>query len=97
MDSRSYRDWWALHLRAACGESLTREEQASYQAGLSQLHQEEAIPGDTNALWDARELVLALEAEQSELLTRRCRLDDEIRALEALLSEPTRDLLGVGR
>ena len=41
MDETTYHTWWALHLRTTRGEHLNSEEQATYEAGLRQLQQEE--------------------------------------------------------
>lgn len=95
MDAITYQTWWALHLRVARGEGLSAEAQVSYEAGLQQLHQEEAWDHDIVTLRQARATVAALEAEQAQWRTRREQLDAEIVTLEAALSERTRQLLDV--
>jgi hypothetical protein len=82
MDETTYQTWWALHLRAVRGETLNAEEQAAYQAGLRQLHEEESIPGDISALREARAKVATLEIEHAQLQARHEELEAEIAALE---------------
>ena len=89
MDETTYHTWWALHLRTTRGEHLNAEEQATYEAGLRQLQQEETSDQDIVTLQQTRTTVAALEAEQA----RHEQLNTEIAALEAALSERTRQLL----
>lgn len=96
MDRETYRDWWPLHLRVACGERLSPEERRAYEAGLQELYDDEALPRETERLRDARVAVASLEEERSELDARRRRLDEEIEALERLLAPP-HDLSRAGR
>ena len=77
----------------ACDETLGAEEQAAYEAGLQQLHQEEILNGDVSTLRQARAKMEALEAENAQLRARRKKLETEIAFLEAALSESTRNLL----
>jgi predicted nuclease with TOPRIM domain len=95
MDEPDYRAWWALHLRAARGESLDAEEQAAYEAGLTRLNQSERLAGDRAALREAREKVETLEAEYVRLHAQREQLEAEITALETALDEGTREQLAV--
>ena len=94
MDDTTYHTWWALHLRATRGERFNSEEQATYEAGLRQLQQEETGDQDILTLQQTRTTVAALEAEQAGLHARHEQLNAEIAALEAALSERTRQLLG---
>ena len=94
MDETTYHTWWALHLRTTRGEHLNSEEQATYEAGLRQLQQEETSDQDIVLLQQTRTTVAALEAEQAHLQARHEQLNAEIAALEAALSERTRQLLG---
>ena len=94
MDETTYHTWWALHLRTTRGEHLNSEEQAAYEAGLRQLQQEETSDQDIVTLQQTRTTVAALEAEQARLRARHEQLNAEIAALEAALSERTRQLLG---
>jgi predicted RNase H-like nuclease (RuvC/YqgF family) len=93
MDETTYHTWWALHLRTARGEHLNSEEQTTYEAGLRQLQQEETSNQDIVLLQQTRTTVAALEAEQAHLQARHEQLNAEIAALEAALSERTRQLL----
>ena len=93
MDETTYHTWWALHLRATRGEHLNSEEQVMYEVGLRQLQQEETSDQDILALQQTRTTVAALEAEQASLYARHEQLNAEIAALEAALSERTRQLL----
>ena len=95
MDETAYRAWWPLHLRSARGEALTPEERATYESGLSALHEEEHTAGDTAALRDRRAQVSRLRADNTELSARRRQLDQEIAALEEALSLGTKQALGV--
>jgi predicted RNase H-like nuclease (RuvC/YqgF family) len=94
MDETTYHTWWALHLRTTRGEHLNSEEQATYEAGLRQLQQEETGDQDIVILQQTRTTVAALEAEQARLHARHEQLNAEIAALESALSERTRQLLG---
>ena len=95
MDEVTYNTWWALHIRAACGEHLTADEHAIYDAGLRQLHQEEYLTADVTTLQQLRATVAARAMEQGQWQEQRARLDAEIATLEAALSAQARQLLGV--
>jgi hypothetical protein len=95
MDAAQYNAWWQLHLRAARGERLDPEEQATYEGGARQLDQTEAISGNLDRLRRARAAVAQAEAECADLRRRRDALDAEMAALEARLSQRTRQALGV--
>jgi hypothetical protein len=94
MDTTTYHTWWALHLRTTRGEHLNSEEQATYETGLRQLQQEETADQDILTLQQTRTTFAVLEAEQASLHARHEQLNAEIAALEAALSERTRQLLG---
>lgn len=97
MDEATYRVWWPLHLRVARGERLNAKEEAAYTAGLSQLHDGEALPQEAEHLRQTQEAVRLMDAKRAELEERRKQLDAQIEALERMLSRPARSLLGVGR
>jgi hypothetical protein len=96
MEEQTYREWWPLHLRVARGESLSEPERQAYEAGLHELQGEESAAPTVEALRGARSTVRALEAEHAELQTQQRALDIQIRRIERALSQPTRELLGVG-
>lgn len=93
MDETTHKTWWALHLRLARNETLNAEEQATYEAGLQRLDQEEILNGDVSTLRQARSKMEALEAENAQLQARRKKLEKEIVFLEAGLSDRKRNLL----
>ena len=95
MVETTYKTWWILHLRMARGKNLNTEEQAAYEAGLRQLHQEEILNVDVATLRQARADVAILEAENAQLQARRNKLEMEIAALEAALNKQTRHLLNM--
>jgi hypothetical protein len=95
MDETAYQAWWRLHLRVARGESLNVEERAAYEAGLVQLQQEEHLQGGLAALRQARAAVAVLEEQRRQGHTQREQLEAEIATLEAVLSEHTKQLLGM--
>jgi chromosome segregation ATPase len=87
--------WRALHLRNACGETLSEEERAAYEAGLREIQQGESFPGTIEALRALRTELGRLRAEHAELAAKREALDRQIAALEARLSKRAKELLGV--
>lgn len=87
---------WPLHLRVAKGEALNAEEQARYEAGLQQMHAEEKLDGSVEELRAARQRVVERKAEYARLRAEYEALEAETAAREAQLSEPTRQLLGIG-
>ena len=95
MDETAHQTWWRLHLRSTRGETLEPEEQATYERGLGELHETEHIAGDTASLRDRRVEVARLRADNAELSARRQQLDQEIAALEEVLSLGTKQALGV--
>src|SRR5690349_3632630 len=95
MDQATYQRWWALHLRAARGESLDPGEQALFESGRRQLEQEEDLSGQGNELSRAHADLSALESERSSLEARRRQLEAEITRLEAALNPPVRQPSGV--
>jgi hypothetical protein len=86
--------WRALHLRKACGEALSDEERAAYEAGLREIQQTEGFPGDIEMLRQLRAEIARLKAEHAELQAREAELDRQMAALEARLSPEVRALLG---
>src|SRR5438128_10406223 len=96
MDGTTYKQWWPLHLRQVTGETLTPEEQAFYQTGLEQLHKEEILHQGVEGLRQMREEIEQLKAENRRLQVLREQLEAKAAALEAALSERTRQLIGVG-
>ena len=87
MDQTALQHWQRLHLRVVCGETLSSEEQALYQAGLQELEQSERI--GTFTVDRIREMLQKIR----KLDTERLRLEDEVRRLEAGLDEQTRQQL----
>lgn len=94
MDPMAYQQWWHLHLRVARGELLRPEEQSAYDAGRLELAQSEQT-AELAAAKQAREELLALDAERDCLAKRRQQLDAEIATLESRLNDPARHFLGV--
>jgi hypothetical protein len=74
MDKAAYQQWWALHVRSARGESLAKEEAAIYEQGLQELHDEEVLAADLQPLREARDAVMALDAQCERLQERRRQL-----------------------
>jgi len=70
VDDTTYKRWWPLHLRIACGESLNSQEQADYESGLKQLHESENLDGDLDALRQVRATIRRLDEERLELQTQ---------------------------
>ena len=95
MDAARYQAWWQLHLRAARGERLGPEEQTAYEAGARELDETEPLGGSLDRLRHARAAVTQAEAECANLHRQRAALDSEMAALEARLSQRTRQALGV--
>ncbi len=94
MDPMAYQQWWQLHLRVARGELLRPEEQPAYEAGRLELEQSEQMAELAEAK-QARDELLALDAERDRLEQRRKQLDAEIATLESRLNDPARHFLGV--
>jgi hypothetical protein len=95
MDNLEYQEWSALHVRFARGEILTEEEQAIYQRGLKQLHEEEVLAGDVQSIREARDAVMALDSKCDELHARRQQLKEKIAVLEAALTPDMRKDIGI--
>lgn len=96
MDEQTYQEWCKLHKRVARGEALSNEEQQIYTEGERQLDAGEEFPGSIEELRQARQRAQELEAERVLLQARYDTLRAKIADLEKHLSEPTRQLLGVG-
>jgi hypothetical protein len=72
MDENTYREWSALHLRTVRGEPLTENEQAKYQAGLTQLDEEErSLFQEAWRRQQERVIALAQEKARLEMLLRQ--------------------------
>lgn len=85
MDQIAYQRWWQLHIRVARGESLGVDEQALYEAGLTELDIEEKRQWEDAGLELLRQLkaeVEGLEAAHAQLQARSQRLDRRIWTLE---------------
>jgi hypothetical protein len=96
MDEQAYKAWWNLHVRKACGETLSEQEQQDYEAGVQELDAEESIPSNIAELRRMKASILALEAENALLRERKRQLDAEISALESSLDPEVKELLQVG-
>ncbi len=94
MDQAEYERWWQLHIRVARGESLTSAENRAYEVGRLELEKTEGF-GELAAAKQAREQLVALDAERDRLEQRRKQLDSEIVALKSSLSGLARQFLGV--
>jgi hypothetical protein len=97
MSEFDYESWWALHLRVAKGESLSEQETADYEAGLTHL---ESLPiGDDEALTYLRSLRAAIgraAALHRELAARSADLDRKIVFLESAYQQQTGQKLDLG-
>ncbi|HLK61738.1 MAG TPA: hypothetical protein VKU00_34650 [Chthonomonadaceae bacterium] len=96
MEAHTYQIWSQLHLRVARGETLTAEEKAIYDIGIKELDREEKIEGDMARLRQLKANLAQLEAENTHLREERQQLDAQIAAVEAHLSQETRQELGIG-
>jgi hypothetical protein len=94
MDQAEYERWWQLHVRVARDDLLTGEEKRLYEVGRVELEKTEDFV-KLPAAKQAREQLVALDAERDRLEQRRKQLDCEIAALESNLSDPERQFLGV--
>jgi len=95
MDETAYRAWQALHDRWARGETLTKEEQAAYDAGCAELDAEEILPGSLNDLQTIHAKARELDAKIARAQAEAAALRAQIAESEARLSEPTRRRLGI--
>jgi hypothetical protein len=97
MDVEALKRWRGLHLRVACGETLSSEEEQSYRVGLRELEQEDPIGIASAArLQQLRQAVAALESDRAKLIERGRQLDLRIDTLEKALRERSKELLGKG-
>jgi predicted nuclease with TOPRIM domain len=87
MEEPETPDSGPLHYRAACGETLTAEEQGRYDAAVSELNASERFTGLEAELRELRKELQELRARESRLVEERERLDAEIAALEARYRE----------
>ena len=79
MDEVTYKRWWALHYRLACGETLSTDEQRFYELGEEELDREESLTGSKRRLSEEK-------ARSVELRSKYLRLKDMAEKLEAKLS-----------
>ncbi len=83
MDAEALKRWRGLHLRIACGETLSSAEEQSYRAGLRELKQGDPMGTASAArLQQLRQDVATLESERAELFERGRQLDLRIGTLE---------------
>jgi predicted RNase H-like nuclease (RuvC/YqgF family) len=90
--------WWQWHLRIARGETLAADEQQLYDAEVRRQDREAAhVHGDLKSLWQLREQVGTLSQGNSALRSRLGELEQEIHRVEGMLSQESRQVLGVSR
>ena len=95
MNETTYRVWQTLHDRWAQGETLTPEEQATYEAGCAELDAGEILPGSLNNLQVIHAKAKELDAQIAHAQSEAAALRAQIAETEARLSEPTRRRLGI--
>ena len=95
MNEAKYRIWQMLHDRWAQGDTLTLEEQATYEAGCAELDAGEILPGRLNNLQEIHARAKELDAQIARTQSESAALRVEIAEAEARLSEPTRRRLGI--
>lgn len=95
MQSNCSSEWWPIHLKASRGQELSEQERQIHREGLDELQKHEILSMDREAILATRGRIADLSREQRELATRRDRIDAEIAALEAALSDQAKRLLGV--
>ena len=86
MDSKTYQQWWQLHLQTARGNKLSPAEQQVYDAGLIELDGEEKQTIQMAGLSKLRWLqvqVARLQVDHAQLQTKSVALDKQIVALES--------------
>jgi len=96
MEKDVHDKWWPLHIRAVRGELLSLAEKEFYEAGLKQLHEEEVLHLDMDALRAARKAAREADAEFQRLVEERNQLKARIAEMEARLPERVREALAVG-
>lgn len=97
MDTKTYAVWWRLHVRVAKGEILNSADQVFYIEGKNQLHSEETSNSRIAELRQIREEISAMEAERERLYEQCQQLRSHVLLLESVLSENTKQALGVGK
>lgn len=95
MNETAYRAWQVLHDRWAKGETLTPEEQATYEAGCADLDAEEILPGTLSNLQVIHAKAKELDAQIAHAQSAAAALRAQIAKTEARLSESTRRRLGI--
>jgi chromosome segregation ATPase len=95
MQQSADKNWSALHRRRACGETLSAQEQADYDAICRQMDAQEHLDGNLARLRELRLQIAQAKAEQQQLQTQEDALDARISDLEARLDARTRQLLGI--
>ena len=80
MNETDYRAWQELHDRWAQGETLTPDEQTTYEAGCAELDAEEILPGSLNNLQ-------TIHTKAKELDAQIARAQSESAALRAQIAE----------
>ena len=98
MEEAIRRQWQALHLRVALGETLSAEEQAVYDAGIRELEAEEeqTLNGSRENLIQARQRNREMRAEYDRLQRQIEEMEKQITVLEGRLDAPTKQLIGAG-
>ena len=97
MDAETLKRWRSLHLRVACGDTLSTDDEQFYRSGLREREQGDPIGAASVArLRELRQSVAVLEAERVDLSERGRQVDARIAALEESLRERCRELLGKG-
>lgn len=96
MDKATHERWWPLHIRNATGETLTPEEQASYDEGRNQLYASENLDGNVEDIKQLRTHILEMETQLAEMMEQYRALKAKAEYLEGKLSEPVKHYIGVG-
>jgi len=97
MDDAAYKEWWALHVRHARGESLSQEELLNYEQGRDQIYSEEDLSTDMEELRRLRSHIQEMETEHAGLMEQYQRLKAKAELLEAKLNTPQRQYIGASQ
>jgi hypothetical protein len=91
MSASAYERWWQLHLRVARGETLSAQEQTTYEAGLDRFDREETSfePEGLAELRILRAQIDQLIAAHAQLSGRSAQLDRHIATLEKVYQQLT--------
>ena len=95
MDEPTYTAWSELHRRHVLGETLTAEEQTTYEAGCREIESTVNYEGDIPRLRQLREQLREARLVSERLRQRQATADAEIAELEARLDPRSRQLLGI--